>query len=258
VSWFGATGDQLAAALGLPRVVARDEVGSTMDVAHELAAIGAPAGTLVVAEAQATGRGRGGNAWRSEPGRGIWMTLLERPRASDAIDVLSLRVGLRLAPVLERWTGAPVRLKWPNDLFVGARKLGGVLIEARWRGDRADWVAIGVGVNLVPPGDAPALTGLGPADPLAVLAEMVPAVRSAAFASGALTVEELEAFAERDHAVGRRASEPAAGIVRGITAAGELLLEAATGTVAFRTGSLVLADRPTPPSVPEVPHAARR
>ena len=101
MSWLGASGEALERALGLPRVLAVQSVGSTMDEAHQLAAAGAPAGSLVIAEEQTAGRGRGGKSWTSVPGAGIWTTIIERPRDAAAIDVLSLRVGLRLAPVLE-------------------------------------------------------------------------------------------------------------------------------------------------------------
>ncbi len=259
MSWHGASGPALAAALGLPRVEAFASLGSTMDVAHDLAAAGAPAGTLVIAEAQQSGRGRGGHAWRSEAGRGIWMTLIERPRPGDGLDVLSLRIGVRLAPVLDRWTPTPVRLKWPNDLLVGDRKLGGVLVEARWRGDRLDWVAIGLGINLVPPADAMEIAGLGAIDPHVAVAEIVPAARAAAFASGPLGPDELEAFAARDAAVGRPITSPIIGTARGITPRGALVVEAADGDVECRTGSLRFARSQTPPSTLEVsPHAARR
>jgi len=241
VSWFGHAPEALARVLGVPRVVAERRVASTMDLAHALAAEGAPAGTLVIAEEQTVGRGRSGRAWTSRPRTGLWLTAIERPRASDGLDVLSLRVGLHLAPVLERWTVGPVRLKWPNDLFVGHRKLAGVLIEARWRGDRPDWVAIGLGINLTPPADVTAAIGLRAADPEQVLAEAVPAIRAAAFASGALRPDELAAFARRDLAVGHRVSEPAPGLVRGISPTGELLLETSGGVRAHRTGSLVFA-----------------
>ncbi len=252
VSWLGHEGEALARELGLPRVEALRRVGSTMDAAHALAAEGALAGTLVIAEEQTAGRGRGGRSWTSVPRAGLWMTLIERPRDADSLDVLSLRVGLHLAPVLERWTSGPVSLKWPNDLYVGHRKLAGVLIEARWRGARADWVAIGVGINLTPPPDAPDAIGLGgldtaadtaadaAAEAAAVLAEAVPAIRAAAFAGGPLREDELLAFASRDLARGRSVTEPARGTARGISPAGELLVETAAGLSSHRTGSLVL------------------
>lgn len=239
MTWFGAEGDALARGLGLPKVTAVTQVESTMDLAHELAAAGAPAGSLVVAEEQTAGRGRGGRAWTSVRGSGLWMTLIERPVSDDGLDVLSLRVGLRLAPVLDRWTESPVRLKWPNDLFVGDRKLAGVLIEARWRGSRADWVAIGVGVNLRQSGEEPRAV-LRDADARDVLAAVVPAVRAAAAAAGPLTEAEVGAFAARDLATGQRVSHPARGTVRGIAPSGELLVETDAGLRRCRAGSLVL------------------
>jgi BirA family biotin operon repressor/biotin-[acetyl-CoA-carboxylase] ligase len=241
VTWLGLDGVTLASRLGLPRVEALSSVPSTMDAAHALAAGGAPAGTLVLAEEQSAGRGRSGRAWSSSPGAGLWLTLIERPRAADGLDVLSLRVGLHLAPVLERWTESGIRLKWPNDLYVGRRKLAGVLIEARWRGDRPDWIAIGLGINLVVPRAVADATSLVNAGAESVLAEVVPALRASAFARGPLTTDELSAFAGRDLAVGQRVSLPSDGFVRGISAHGELLVETAAGLIPHRAGSLVFA-----------------
>ncbi|MBX7118163.1 MAG: biotin--[acetyl-CoA-carboxylase] ligase [Gemmatimonadaceae bacterium] len=244
MTWLGHDGAALAARLGLPRVVALPAVGSTMDAAHELAALGAPAGTLVIAERQEAGRGRNGRAWQSAPGAGLWLTLIERPATPAALEVLSLRVGLALAPALERWTTAPIRLKWPNDLFVGERKLAGVLLEARWRGERPDWVALGVGVNLVVPHGVPESAALVDAEAEQALAAVIPAVRAAAARTGPLTADELSAFAARDFASGRRVSAPALGTVRGITASGALLVETLDGIVPVHSGSLVLATTP--------------
>ena len=122
-----------AAALGLARLVHEREVASTMDVAHALAAEGAPAGVLVVADRQLRGRGRGGRPWESADGAGVWMTLLERPDDPRVIGVLALRLGLAMAEALAPFVDAPISLKWPNDLYVGHGKLAGILVEARWR-----------------------------------------------------------------------------------------------------------------------------
>lgn len=241
MSWFGATGDALAGALALPRVEAHESLSSTMDEAHALAAGGAVAGTLVLAERQTAGRGRAGKRWESDERAGIWATLIERPRDASGIDVLSLRVGLKLARVLDRWVEQPVQLKWPNDLFVAGLKLAGVLIEARWRDHRPDWVAIGVGINLLRPADQPSATALRNADAHEVLAEMLPALRAAAFASGPLSAEELQQFAARDYARDRRLDAPAPGMARGITADGALLIESNGALSPYRTGSLVLS-----------------
>ena len=238
-----------AAALGflldVPSVALHDELESTMDLAHALAAAGAPAGTLVVADRQTAGRGRGGRRWHSPGGQGVWLTLVERPSDTAAVDVLSLRVGLRLAVALDRFAAAAVRLKWPNDLFVGGGKLAGVLAEARWRDGRPDWVAVGVGVNVRPPRDVPGAASLGDVERVDVLAAAVLAVRDAARAEGHLTAPELEAFASRDLAWGRTAREPDRGRVAGISPAGDLLLDTARGRTSFRAGSLVLEDEPT-------------
>lgn len=241
MSWFGHGAAELEAVLALPRVEALASVTSTMDVAHELAASGAAAGTLVLAEEQRGGRGRGGKRWTSPPRGGIWATLIERPRGADGLGVLSLRVGLRLAAVLERWTTSTIQLKWPNDLFVSGRKLAGILIEVRWREQRPDWVAIGLGVNVaVPAGEVAA--ALVATDLREVLAEIIPAVRAAATATGALTDAELAAFAARDLTAGLPVSAPGAGTARGITPDGALLIESTGGLTEWRTGSLVLAD----------------
>jgi BirA family biotin operon repressor/biotin-[acetyl-CoA-carboxylase] ligase len=239
--WFGATGAALAEALSLPTVAAFEAVTSTMDEAHRLAAAGAPAGTLVLAERQDAGRGRSGKRWSSAARAGIWATLLERPRDARAIEVLSLRVGLRMASALERWTDAPIRLKWPNDLYLEGRKLAGVLIEARWRDQRPDWVAIGIGVNLVVPEDQADATALPSADACEILGELLPALRAAACATGPLTEAERAAYAARDCAAGRALREPLAGTARGITADGALLIESNGSLTPVRAGSLVFS-----------------
>ena len=227
-------------------LIAYDEVGSTLDVAHELAAKGADAGTIVVANAQTAGRGRMGRSWRSESGAGVWLTLIERPTDPGALDVLSLRIGLALAPALEIFADSPVQLKWPNDLYLRGRKLGGILIEVRWREGHPEWAAIGVGINLRPPESEPLAIGLrGGVTRDDVLPVVAPALRAAAAARGRLTDAELDAFDARDFAVGRRVLEPVAGIVRGIDSSGALLVGVGSesgAVTAVRAGSLVLEE----------------
>ena len=233
----------LAERLSLPRAVVFETVGSTLDEAHRLAASGSPAGTLVVADAQTAGRGRQGRSWRSEPGAGLWLTLVERPTDAAALDVLSLRIGVLLAPALDAFAPAPVSLKWPNDLYVGSRKLAGILVEARWRDSRPEWVAIGVGVNVRTPAGEPNATGLrGGTSRLDVLDAIIPAIRQAAARVGPLTDDERSAFAARDLASGRPCTDPVPGIVSGIDPTGALLVRSSDGVVAVRAGSLVLTE----------------
>lgn len=239
----GASAEDLARRLGLPRVIVYDEIGSTLDAAHAFAAEGAPAGTLILADAQTAGRGRSGRTWTSERGAGIWLTLVERPRDIDALDVLSLRVGLGVAAALESHCDERIRLKWPNDLYVGDRKLGGILVEARWRDEKPEWVAIGVGVNVRAPAGEERATGLrSDAARVSVLAGMAPAIRAAAARSGLLDASEMREFAARDLAAGRVCSEPIGGVVRGIDSRGSLLVDIGSHTVAVRTGSLVFTE----------------
>jgi BirA family biotin operon repressor/biotin-[acetyl-CoA-carboxylase] ligase len=234
--------DIIARDLGLPGVELYESIGSTLDVAHERAAAGAPAGTLILADAQTSGRGRQGRAWTSEPGAGIWLTLIERPREKSGLDVLSLRIGIGIAEAVERLIGEPLRLKWPNDVYRGTGKLAGILVEARWRGADPDWVAIGVGLNVRPPADQPAATGLEATDVSRndVLYAILPALRAAARAAGPLSDDELEAFAERDLAKGHHITAPVDGLVQGINAAGGLVVLTGEGLTAVQAGSLVL------------------
>jgi BirA family biotin operon repressor/biotin-[acetyl-CoA-carboxylase] ligase len=229
------------------RLIEYDEVGSTLDVAHELAAQGAEAGTLIVANTQTAGRGRMGRTWRSEPGAGIWLTLIERPTDAGALEVLSLRIGLALAPALDAFADQRVQLKWPNDLYLRGRKLAGILVEARWREGRPEWVAIGVGINLRPPASEPRAIGLGgDATRAVVVSAIAPALRAVAACAGPLTGAELDAFAARDLAVGRRCIEPVAGVVAGIDASGALLVDVGSprgrAVSAVRAGSLILEE----------------
>jgi BirA family biotin operon repressor/biotin-[acetyl-CoA-carboxylase] ligase len=134
------------------RSVVHAELSSTNDAAWEALAAGAPDGLVVVADFQTRGRGRGGRAWRSAPRKGLALSLLlrrgcERP----ALGVVPLLSGLALALGLDR-LGIPARLKWPNDLLLGERKLAGVLVESRGPSSigtvDAPAVVIGVGVNV--------------------------------------------------------------------------------------------------------------
>jgi BirA family transcriptional regulator, biotin operon repressor / biotin---[acetyl-CoA-carboxylase] ligase len=214
-----------------------------MDVAHRLAAEGAPAGTLVIANEQTAGRGRGGKSWQSAADEGLWLTLIERPTDNSGLGVLSLRVGLAVAEALDRFAPEPIRLKWPNDLYVDRGKLAGILVEARWREQSVEWIAIGLGVNVRRPETIESAAGLEPGTGrLDVLAELIPALRSAASATGPLDEGEVEEFDARDLARGKTCTQPALGRVAGITPTGELLVRLADTVAPFRSGSLVLED----------------
>ena len=243
-SFDGVPARVLGEMLGLSAVHVFSSAGSALDVAHRLALDGASHGTLVLADAQTRGRGRNGKPWASPPGAGLWLTLLVRPNRPEVIRVLTVRLGLAAAAAMDRFADASIRVKWPNDLYVGAGKLAGVLVEARWRGATPEWLAIGVGVNVVAPADAPNAVGLRPGtERVAVLTALVPALLAASERAGdVLDPAELRTYARRDLAAGRLAVEPGRGTVLGITPLAELRLATATGEMVVASGSLVLAE----------------
>ena len=240
--WDGLNAQAVARQLDLPLVYLHAEVASTLDVAHELAEKGAPPGTLVVADAQNSGRGRMGRSWSSEPGHGVWSTIVERPSDARVLDVLSLRVGLYCAENLDAIARQRVGVKWPNDLLLGDRKLGGILVEARWSGTTLSWVAIGVGVNVTAPDGVPHAACLPGAKRVDVLEAIVRGVRHAAEQTGPLNDLEMQRYRARDTLAGRRIVSPAVGSVTGISTDGALLVMTATGIERLRAGTVQLAE----------------
>ncbi len=164
------------------------------------------------------------------------------------LEVLALRLGLALAVALDPFVASSVRLKWPNDLFVGYGKLAGILVEARWREELVEWVAIGVGVNMRPPVDfVDAASVRGDVSRAELLTAMMPVMRAASTGTGALSSDELLAWRARDLSVGRHVSAPIAGVVQGITADGSLMVRSdVSGAIkSARSGSLVFSAAPS-------------
>jgi len=133
-------------------LIARARVESTNDVAWETLAAGMPDGTTVVTDEQTRGRGRAGRSWWMAPGRALALSITLHP-GCDAreLGALPLVVGLALAEAIERLgtrSRGTVRLKWPNDVLIGERKLAGILCESRRRAGAGDAVVVGVGVNV--------------------------------------------------------------------------------------------------------------
>jgi BirA family biotin operon repressor/biotin-[acetyl-CoA-carboxylase] ligase len=165
------------------------QVGSTNDEAARWAAEGAPEGAFVVADEQMSGRGRRGRTWASPPGAGLYLSVVFRPApdnstpgtvpgvdtrygtryrtgcAGRADSLLTIMAGVAAAEAIRRVTGAPVTLKWPNDVIVDERELGhawpnhepphpswrkvaGILAEATTSGNLLQFVIVGIGINL--------------------------------------------------------------------------------------------------------------
>jgi len=125
------------------------EVSSTNDVAATLADRGEPEGTVVIADAQSAGRGRHGRTWASPPGAGLYMSIVMRP-APHAVSLLTIAAGVALADGIQAATGLHSHLKWPNDVYIGGRKLAGILAEAGTSKAGGPHVVLGCGLNLMP------------------------------------------------------------------------------------------------------------
>jgi BirA family biotin operon repressor/biotin-[acetyl-CoA-carboxylase] ligase len=133
------------------RLVIREAVGSTNDVARALAETGAADGTVVWARRQTAGRGRLGRTFESPPGN-LYASFVLRPGVSPGSApqlsfVAAVAVAETVADVLP--PGVAVTVKWPNDVLVDGRKASGILLEATTTPDgRLDFVVLGIGVNL--------------------------------------------------------------------------------------------------------------
>lgn len=123
---------------------------STNAVLSVLAAEDEPSGTVVLADGQTEGRGRAGRFWFSPPGRGIWASVLLRADVeAERLAPLSVAASVSIAEALAGLTGLDVRVKWPNDILIDGRKLGGVLVEtAQSAGERVSAAAVGIGLNV--------------------------------------------------------------------------------------------------------------
>ena len=210
--------------LGRPRLHLR-ETTSTNDRARELAARGAPHGTIVTAGVQTAGRGRQGRTWTAPPGSSLLLSLILR--SSD--ELLPLRAGLAVADL----AGPAARVKWPNDVLVDGRKLAGILAEAR---PQEGWTVVGIGLNAalnvddLPPdlrGTAASL-GRAPGELEAVLGTLLESLtRWLAAPAG----EVIAALRGRDALLDQRVAwNGGDGVGAGIDGTGRLLVRRADGS----------------------------
>lgn len=145
-----------------PPVHLFDSIASTNDEAMRLLREGTPDGTMVSAKRQNGGRGRMGRAWESSPGN-VYVSVVARVELPARLaGRLAVTCGRVVADLLRDITELPVRTKWPNDLYLEGRKLGGILVETRLGpGGVIDGVVAGLGLNVashpnVPPPGQPA------------------------------------------------------------------------------------------------------
>ena len=123
--------------------------GSTNDDAKFAAQNGAPHGSVFFADEQSAGRGRGDHEWHSAAGQGLYVSVLLRPEIPMArLTLLPLVAGLAAAEAIRESTALTADLRWPNDLVLGPRKVGGILVESHSEQGNVAWAVAGIGMNV--------------------------------------------------------------------------------------------------------------
>lgn len=126
-----------------------EEVASTMDIAFNLALNGEPEGTLIISEGQQKGRGRLGRNWVSPKGKGIYFSLILRPKI-PLLDAsrLTILAGVAVSVAIKKITGLNCFIKWPNDILIEEKKVAGILTELNAETDRIKFIILGIGINV--------------------------------------------------------------------------------------------------------------
>ena len=131
------------------KIIYLESVDSTMDLASKSALEGAEEGTVICAEQQTKGRGRLGRSWISPKGKGIYFSVILRPRISLAeASQLTLVFAVALCQAIRISTGIKAMIKWPNDILINRKKAVGILTELSAETDRINFVILGVGINV--------------------------------------------------------------------------------------------------------------
>jgi len=126
-----------------------DYLASTMNLAMQLGMQGAADGVLVLAEAQTKGRGRLGRSWFSPKYKGIYLSLILRPKLAPAVSpILTLLSAVSICEAVKNVTGLDAQIKWPNDVFIHNKKFAGILTEMNAEVDKVNFVVIGIGLNI--------------------------------------------------------------------------------------------------------------
>jgi BirA family biotin operon repressor/biotin-[acetyl-CoA-carboxylase] ligase len=223
--------------IGTPRAHWR-RTDSTNERARELAAAGAPHGTLVTADEQTAGRGRQGRAWTAPPGSAVLMSLVLR----DFDELLPLAAAVAACDAVP----LDCRIKWPNDVWAGERKLAGILAEAR---PQEGWAVLGIGLNVTteefPPELRETATSLlleGVSADAETVLEALLAALERRLGEGPDSI--LPAWRERDALKGRQVRwADGEGTAAGIDDSGALLVQTDDGLVTLEAGEVHL-ERP--------------
>ena len=126
-----------------------DYLASTMDSAMQLGMDGAPSGSVVLAESQIKGRGRLGRSWISPKYKGIYLSLILRPKILPAAcPILTLMSAVSICEAIKEVVNLDAQIKWPNDLLIHHKKIAGILTEMNAEVDKVNFVVIGIGLNV--------------------------------------------------------------------------------------------------------------
>jgi BirA family biotin operon repressor/biotin-[acetyl-CoA-carboxylase] ligase len=233
--WEGKPVSEWRRLWGVPDLRVLAITGSTNDDLRALAEAGSPELTVVIAEEQTAGRGRRGRQWHGAPEKSLHLSALLRPGDLSCLTAAPIRVGMAAARALRLRTGVSTRVKWPNDLDVEQRKLGGILCESVLGSN--PFIVVGIGVNVYqthddfPPDVAARATSVrlegGTLDRPAVAGAIVEALRAvAARIASPFDASELAALQAFDVLRGHRIEIDGvpAGVAEGISSSGALMV----------------------------------
>jgi BirA family biotin operon repressor/biotin-[acetyl-CoA-carboxylase] ligase len=232
--------------------------GSTNTDALLAARHGAPHGSVYFADEQQAGRGRGDHAWHSAAGEGLYVSVLLRPQIPAVrLSLLPLAAGLAAADAIRDVTGLAVDLRWPNDLLLGPRKAGGILVESKIEGSAMAFAVVGIGINVhqraFDPGLATPATSLDlevghPINRQALLISLLKSLEREALglldpAAAAIhpRVERASTWV-RGRRVQVHGPQGCTGVTDGLDEHGFLLVQTAGGVVTVQTGGLRAAE----------------
>jgi BirA family biotin operon repressor/biotin-[acetyl-CoA-carboxylase] ligase len=233
---------------------------STNTDALDAARAGAPHGSVYFADEQLAGRGRGDHTWHSAAGEGLYVSVLLRPRIPAArLPLLPLAAGLAAADAVRTVSGLNVDLRWPNDLLIGPRKAGGILVEANTKSGTLAFAVVGIGINAHQPSFTPDLST--PATSLdlecgrsiarqSLLVALLESLQREALglldASSAQTIPrrvEQSSTWVRGRRVEVHGPQACAGVTAGLDEHGFLLVRTTDGLVTVQTGGIRAAEK---------------
>jgi len=228
---------------------------STNTDALKAAREGAAHGSVYFADEQNAGRGRGGHGWQSAAGEGLYVSVLLRPRIPLArLALLPLVAGLAAADAMRAVAGVAVDLRWPNDLLIGPRKAGGILVESKIESGAIGFAVAGIGINVHQRGFAQELSTAGTSldleagrriDRQALLAALLKSLERETLALPDAGAEEaIAARVEtastwvRGREVEVHGPQACTGVTAGLDKHGFLLVQTSGGVVTVQTGGI--------------------